>query len=117
MVVATTSLTDATSPATYSVTAGRSTGSQVLATFTDGDPVGPASDFTPTVNWGGTVIGAPSVSVQPVSGAAAASTWEVVGSAVYAAQGTYPISVKVQDVGGTSSPAAARCSSRRPRPF
>ncbi|MGA2618446.1 MAG: kelch repeat-containing protein, partial [Thermoguttaceae bacterium] len=88
----------------YSVTAGRSTGSQVLATFTDGNPLASASDYTPTVNWGGAVIGTASVSVESVSQTppASTSTWQVVGSAIYAAQGTYPISVTVHDVGGNT---------------
>ena len=95
-------LTDTTATKTYNVTADKSTGSQVLATFTDGNPSAPLSDFTPTVNWGGTLIAAPGVSVAFVSSTATASTWEVLGSAVYAAPGTYPISVNVQDAGGSS---------------
>ena len=46
--VADAALTDTTSVATYSVTAGKSTASKVLATFTDGNPAAPASDLTAT---------------------------------------------------------------------
>ncbi len=100
--VADAALTDTTPTKTYSVTADRSTGSQVLATFTDGNPLASASDYTPTVNWGGAVIGTASVSVESVPQTPPASTWQVVGSAIYAAQGSYPISVAVHDAGGNT---------------
>lgn len=90
-------LTDTTSAAIYNVTAGKSTGSFVLATFTDGNPLASAGDFTPVVTWGGAVIGTPSVFVQSASG----STWQVLGNPIYAAEGNHPIRVTVQDVGGS----------------
>lgn len=101
VLVADAPLTDATTDATHNVTAGKSTEMIVLATFTDGNPSAPLGDFTATVNWGGAVILTPSVSVQLVSRTATASTWEVLGSAIYATKGTYPISVTVHDVGGS----------------
>jgi hypothetical protein len=98
VVVADAALTDTTPAATYNVTAGKSA-QMLLATFTDGNPLASASDFTPSVNWGGAVLLTPSVSVQWVSGTA--STWEVIGNAIYAAQGSYPVSVTVHDAGGS----------------
>ena len=102
VVVADAPLTDVTSPANYSVTAGRSTDSLALATFTDGNPLASAGDFTPVVTWGGAVIGTPDVSVQLVGLAASASTWTIFGSAIYAANGSYPVGVTVRDDGGSA---------------
>src|SRR5262249_51249574 len=78
-----------------------STGSVVLATFTDGNPSAPLADFTPTVNWGGTLLGTPTVAVQLVSRTASVSNWEVLGSATYAEKGNYVASVTVADIGGS----------------
>jgi hypothetical protein len=74
---------------------------QVLATFTDANPVAAKKDFTPTVIWGGAVIGKPSVSVKLVSRNATASTWNVVGKAKYAQAGSYTLHVGVSDVDGS----------------
>ena len=60
------------------------------------------SDFTPTVNWGGTVTGTPAVSVQLVSQTATGSTWEVVGNATYANAGIATPTVTVTDATGSS---------------
>jgi len=62
-----------------------------------------SSSFTATVQWGGTLVGTPTVSVvlasqQPASG----SSWKVVGSAIYAATGTYNITVSVSDAANNS---------------
>ncbi len=95
-------LVDATSKSTYNAIVGKSTGSQVLATFTDANPHAPSSDYKVTVNWGGTVKGTPSVSVQFVSRTAKVSTWQVVGAATYAKAGAYAVQVKVADVHGSS---------------
>ncbi len=51
--------------------------------------------LTPTVNWGGTVTGTPTVSVQMVSQTATGSTWEVIGNVTYAQAGNYTPSVSV----------------------
>ncbi len=56
-----------------------------------------AGDFMPTVNWGGPLIGTPTVSVQLVSQSASGSTWQVVGSATYADNGYHAIAVTVSD--------------------
>ena len=72
----------------------------MLATFTDGNPYAQSSDFNPIVNWGGTVIGAPTVSVQLVSQGTNNSTWEIVGNATYTETGTYTAAVTVSDADG-----------------
>jgi hypothetical protein len=85
---------------TFSAVEGNSTGSVVLAAFTDANPYAPLSDFKAVVTWGpaGTVTGVPAVAVV----AGPNSTWQVKGSAVFAEKGTYNISVKVTDIDGAS---------------
>ena len=95
-------LTDTTPVAIVNAVAGSGTGPVVLATFTDGNPYAQSSDFTPIVNWGGTVVGAPAVSVQLVSQGTSCSTWEVVGNATYTESGNYATTVTVNDAGGNS---------------
>ena len=92
----------ATPKKTYKAVEDKATGSKVLAVFKDGNPKAKLSDFTPTVTWGGTVVGTPTVSVKLVSRSATASTWEVLGSAVYKNTGRYAVSVSVKDVGGSA---------------
>ena len=69
---------------TVSAVHGNSTGNIVLATFTDGDPNAVLAELTASVNWGGAVVGTPKVWLVLVSRTASASTWQVVGYAVYA---------------------------------
>jgi hypothetical protein len=95
-------LTDTTPVATLNSVEGNSTGSIVLATFSDADPSAPLTDFTPTVNWGGTLIGTATTSVQLVSRTATTSNWQVVGTATYAEKGTFTVTVTVNDVDGSS---------------
>ena len=74
----------------------------MLATFVDANPLAVVGDFKPTVNWGGTLVGKASVSVQAVSQTATTSTWNVVGTATYSKAGTYAVKVTIADVGGKS---------------
>src|SRR5262249_39269724 len=98
--VADAALTDTTPVTNYAASLNTSTGTQVLATFSDANPGAALSDFTATVNWGGPLAGTPTVSVQQVSSSATASTWEVLGSATYSAEGTFTVRVTVIDDGG-----------------
>jgi hypothetical protein len=100
--VADAALTDTTTARTIAAVAGTSIGSVVLATFTDADPAAPLADFSATVNWGGTVTGTPTSSVQLVSRTATLSTWQVVGSATYSAGGTYTAAVTVKEADGST---------------
>ena len=93
-------LTDTTPAATLNAVEGNSTGSVVLATFVDSNPAAPSSDFSTSVNWGGTLVGTPSTIVQLVSRSATVSTWQVVGSATYAEEGNYTATVTVNDADG-----------------
>lgn len=96
-------LTNTTSSATRTAHRGQSTGTVVLATFTDANPYATASDFAgTTVNWGGALVGTPTFSVQLVSRSATASLWKVVGSAVYANTGLFTVTVTVNDVDGST---------------
>ena len=74
----------------------------MLATFTDGNPNAQPVFFSPAVNWGGTLIGTPTVSVQQVSQGPAGSTWEVIGNAAYGKTGTYTPTVTVNDAIGNT---------------
>jgi hypothetical protein len=93
-------LTDLTPSRNYTATLATSTAQQVLAVFSDANPSATAADFTPTVNWVGPLGGLPSVLVQEVSTSATDSTWEVLGTAIYDAEGTFNVSVTVLDRGG-----------------
>ncbi len=86
-------LSDITQPSTVNATLGVSTGTVVLATFTDGNPNAQVGDDTASVNFGGPVTGTPSASIQLVSRTATVSTWQVVGSVTYAAAGSYAVTV------------------------
>ncbi|MBS0261857.1 MAG: IPT/TIG domain-containing protein [Planctomycetes bacterium] len=95
-------LTDTTVATTYATTEGRTTGTVVLATFTDANPLSTNSDFSVKVNWNGTVIGTPTVSVIVVSRTATATLCKVTGSAAYANAGLYRPTVSVFDVDGST---------------
>src|SRR5262249_28623205 len=95
-------ITDTTPGRTLRASHGKTTGSVVLAYFTDCDPVATASTFSIAVNWGGRLTGNPTVSLKLVSRSSSGSVWEVLGSTIYANQGTYQISVSVVDVDGSA---------------
>ncbi len=74
--------------------------SATVATFTDADPNGVASDYTASIGWGdGTASTAGTVS------AAAGGGFEVKGSHTYAAAGRYTTTVTIDDVGGAKATA------------
>ena len=74
--------------------------SATVATFTDADPNGVASDYTASIDWGdGSSSTAGTVS------AAAGGGFEVKGSHTYAAAGQYTITVTIDDVGGAKATA------------
>jgi hypothetical protein len=99
-------LNDATAAATLPATEGKTTGTVVLATFSDANPFAPSTDFTASVNWNGTLIGTPTASVVLVSRTAAASLWKVTGRAVYAEPGLYHVGVTVHDRDGGTAAAS-----------
>jgi hypothetical protein len=76
-----------------------------VATFTDSNPLGTASDFSATITWGdgSTSPG----SIVAVSGNAQGAVFQVRGSHTYAEQGSFAISVAISDVGGQSTTATS----------
>ena len=80
------------------IVAGVPTFSGTVATFTDANPAAPLSDFTATINWGD------GVTVNGVVSGPVAGVFSVTGSHTFT-QGTYPVSVFIKDVGGSSATA------------
>ena len=74
--------------------------SATIATFTDGNPVAPLSDFTATVNWGDGTTSAGTVSVNN-------GVYSVDGTHTYAKQGAYTATATVNDVGGSTATASS----------
>jgi streptogramin lyase len=67
----------------------------VLMTFTDANPSAPVGDFTATITWGDGTTSTGTV-------AASGSAWNVRGTHTYAEEGSFPLSVVVKDVGGST---------------
>jgi hypothetical protein len=87
--------------------AGTSLRNAVLATFTDSNPNAQASDFPGTnlvIDWGDG-LGTSDGMINLVSRTATSSTWEVLGSHVYRHLGSYSVSVKIADIGGSATHA------------
>ena len=80
-----------------------------IATFTDSDPLGTASDFTAMINWGdGT---APTAgTVVPTGTSPGGIIYSVNGSHIYAEEGLYQTQVTVTDVGGSKTVAVGNAA-------
>ena len=85
-------LTDTSSTVAASGTEGASTGSIVLATFTDANPGNNTADMTATINWGGAGSGSTSGTVTYSGG-----TYTVTGSFTYGEEGSYTPTVNIAD--------------------
>ncbi|MGH7137499.1 MAG: TIGR03118 family protein, partial [Pirellulales bacterium] len=70
-----------------------------VATFTDGNPQGSATDFTATVDWGDGNTTAGTVT------AGTGGTFTVAGSHAFIATGTQTVKVTINDVGGSQTVA------------
>ncbi len=94
----TASIADAPITVTGTTVAPQTTGASFtvpVATFTDGNPTAPLSDFTASIDWGdGTT-----------SGGSITSPGTVSGTHAYTSHGTYSIKVTVNDVGGSTGSA------------
>jgi len=72
--------------------------SDTVATFTDADPNGTATDYTAGIVWGdgkssnGTIV-------------AFGSGWKVVGSHSYLKRGKYVVTIHIKDAGGATATA------------
>jgi len=71
---------------------------EIVATFTDADPNGVASDYTVTIDWGDGAASSGAVST-------ARDAFDVTGTHTYKKKGTYTAVVRVSDVGGASARA------------
>jgi large repetitive protein len=68
-----------------------------VAVFQDGNPQAPPSDFTATINWGNGITSAGTI--QPIGG----GQFGVSGTNTYAEEGSFPVSVSINDIGGSST--------------
>src|SRR5260370_377683 len=68
-----------------------------VATFTDVDPNGVGSDYAATINWGDGTSSSPGTIAANMSGG-----FNVIGSHVYAEEGSYTIGTHVADTGGST---------------
>ncbi len=98
-------LTNATATA-VTATEGHATGASTVATFTDTNPAATAADFTSgggstTIDWGDGAT-SPGTVTQTGPGQFAVS-----GDHVYADEGSYPITVRILDDGGSTADAQA----------
>ena len=86
---------------------GITTGTVVIGTFTDNNPMATAADFTvllPPGGWGdGTPLAPTVLTVTRISATASSTVFEVTGSHTYADEGQFPITVNVSDAGGAST--------------
>jgi virginiamycin B lyase len=67
-----------------------------VASFTDNNPNGTATDFTATIDWGDGGTSPGTVSANTAGG------FDVGGSHTYTAVGSYTVAVSIQDVGGAA---------------
>jgi hypothetical protein len=84
----------------FRATQGLSTGSLVVASFSDADPQETSNDYSATIDWGD--------HSHPTDGLVAAqgdSTFVVIGSHVYRGVGTYTVFVTIRDDGGSHTTA------------
>jgi hypothetical protein len=91
------------------IVAGVPTFSGTVATFKDANPAGAIADYTAIINWGDGVTNN-GVVTGPVAG-----VFSVTGSHTFEA-GTYPVSVFIEDVGGSSATAVTTFTITDPTP-
>ena len=73
--------------------------STTVATFIDGNPNAPLSDFTATINWGDTTSSTATITET-------AGVFSVTGTHTYALSGVYTADVSIVDVGGSTATAS-----------
>jgi hypothetical protein len=86
---------------------GQNTGTIVLGTFTDPNPLATAADLTATLgigDWGdGTPAAATNLTVTQIGGTATTSLFEITGSHTYADEGAYTVNISVTTSGGVTT--------------
>ena len=78
--------------------------SGAVASFTDADPNGAASDFTATISWGDQTTSAGTVAANGSGG------FSVSGTHTYIEEGSYAVTVTVSDAGGAAASATSSAS-------
>lgn len=81
-----------------------------VASFSDTNPLGDLAEFSSTVNWGDGSISTGTVVIDPAGG------FDVNGGHTYASTGSFSLSVKVTDVGGTVASFAGVVTVSEPPP-
>ncbi|MCY2968956.1 MAG: hypothetical protein NT069_35910, partial [Planctomycetota bacterium] len=94
-------LTDTTTSRTVSALHGVSTADLTLARFTDATPTSRSTDFSVSVDWGGTTTSSDFQLVQEGSSFSSVF-WKIVGHVTYATAGTYTVTVTINDVDGAT---------------
>jgi PKD repeat protein len=84
---------------TLAAVEGQDTGSVTVATFTDADPGATAGDYTATIAWGDGTSSSGVIAPDGQGG------FTVGGSHVYADEGSYAVSVTINDAGGSTATA------------
>jgi hypothetical protein len=92
-------------PSTFSIQEGQSTGTIVLATITDPNPLATAGQLSAEVlNWGEGPLATPEpVAVVLVGGNAFGTVFQVMGSHMYLEEGTFPVTLAVTTLGGAAT--------------
>jgi PKD repeat protein len=80
-----------------------------VATFTDADPLGAASQFTAVITWGNGYVTMGQVSPNGGSG------FKVTGTMTWTATGTYTVVVYITDVGGSTATATSTATVTQPQ--
>ncbi|HET9188909.1 MAG TPA: hypothetical protein VFN80_13170, partial [Acidothermaceae bacterium] len=91
----------ATGGFTVTATEGQASTSQTVATFTDANPNAPLSDFSASIDWGDGTTSDGTVSATSGGG------FSVAGGHTYAEEGSYTISVTINDAGGSNATATS----------
>jgi hypothetical protein len=91
----------------FAATEGSSTGTIVLATFTDPNPLATVSDvyaFLPIGGWGdGTPAAASALTVTQIGGTSTSTIFQITGSHAYASTGSFPVNISVTTKGGATT--------------
>jgi hypothetical protein len=86
---------------TLAATEGQAFTGMVVASFTDADPLGTATDYTATIDWGDGTTNTGSVASDGSGG------FQVSGTHTYAEEGTNSVTVSIADLGGSTATASS----------
>jgi hypothetical protein len=80
------------------------TASKLTATFSDANTAAPTSDFSGTIDWGDGTAASPDVTAFTSSDVAGSGgSYTVTAAHLYVEQGSYPVTITVNDVGGSTA--------------